>query len=588
MGHRSLSAVGWTSFGGQGSGHETVGADVRLVSLRVSNYRTTGSAQVLPLNTRTSIVGPNNSGKTNLLRAVELLFTGNENRLGYDRERDLTFGVSSAKTSLLATFDGNPVGSDARLYAKLDQLHELLGTERLDSDFTMSLQFSANSNPSYQFFPNAAKPKNGSDRALYSSIKNQLVGELLGSFKCHYVPSAKSISDLYDDLLMPFLRGLAAQALDGYLPELQQALSDVAAEINLELDRVGLGDLSASFSLPQESAESLFSSFDLNLADPNKTLLANKGQGIQSTALLASLLWITREERQRGLSSIWLLEEPESYLHPELSRSCVQLLEELRKEAQVIVTTHALAFVPQDPESIVGCDIDEGETRLATYKTYADATKKIRDSLGVKFSDFYSLGALNLLVEGPSDRELISWALISLTSEGAGQWPLLSEAELLDFGGVGHLAGFLRATWEMIRDERAAIAVFDGDDAGVKERKALQRYFGQKDVGFEANRDYVSVRDRFAIEGLFPDEWIIDLHDENPTWFENYSVDTGGVLEPYKIKDARKARAQKHLIDLAEESEGDLDWANRWILFLDACERALATQKKRVDNLAGP
>ena len=557
---------------------------MRLVSLQVRNYRTVAGAQVLPLNSRTSIVGPNNSGKTNLLRAVELLFTGNENRLGYSRERDLTFGASSAKTSLLATFDGDPDGVDSALYEKLDQLHSLLGTERSETSFTLNLQFSANSNPSYQFFPTQAKPKNGSDRALYSQVKNQLVGDLLGSFEVHYVPSAKSMVDLYEDLLMPFLRGLAASALREHLPKLHEALDGVAAEINLELDRVGLGGLKASFSVPDESAEALFGSFDLNLSDPKKTLLFNKGQGIQSTALLASFLWITREERQRGRNPIWLLEEPESYLHPELSRSCVQLLEQLRKESQVVVTTHSLAFVPQDPQSIVGCDIELGETRLVSYPSYVEATGSIRESLGVRFSDFYNLGSLNLFLEGKSDRELINWAIVLLTEEGAGQWPLVSQAELLDFGGVSHLAGFLRATWAMIRSERAVVSVFDGDAAGRREREALQGYFGQKQVPFDSNRDFVSVRDGFAIEGLFPDEWIVELHGDHPSWFETFSVDSAGSLEPYRIKSARKASVQERLVDRSEQSEGNLQWAKRWITFLNACEGALRIQEKSVGS----
>jgi hypothetical protein len=128
---------------------------VKLVSLRVRNYRTVGpDEQTLHLDGGLTLVGPNNSGKTNLLRAVQLLSTGWDNSQGYASASDLTFGERGVKTSLLATFDGDdsPGGPDEAIYEALDSLHEILGTERIGSSFTLSLQFSPSDTPVYQFF----------------------------------------------------------------------------------------------------------------------------------------------------------------------------------------------------------------------------------------------------------------------------------------------------------------------------------------------------------------------------------------------------------------------------------------------------
>src|SRR5690606_33995214 len=109
----------------------------------------------------------------------------------------------------------------------------------------------------------------------------------------------------------------------------------------------------------------------------------------------------------------------------------------------------------------------------------------------------------------------------------------------------------------------------DGDDAGVKERKDLQQYFGQKKVQFRANEEFVSVRDRFAIEGLFPDAWLISLYSSRPGWFETFSVDASGSLEPFKVKDDRKGDVIKALRAVAD-SQADLAWAERFISVLAA------------------
>jgi hypothetical protein len=67
--------------------------------------------------------------------------------------------------------------------------------------------------------------------------------------------------------------------------------------------------------------------------------------------------------------------------------------------------------------------------------------------------------------------------------------------------------------------------VSDRDPAGSKERTDPQQFFGHKNVPFEANRQYVSVRDCFATDRLFPDEWIAEMHEQHSAWFDTFSLD---------------------------------------------------------------
>lgn len=553
---------------------------MKLTEIRVRNFRSIEAEQHFRIPGRMALVGPNNSGKTNLLRAIQVLFTGQSNSYGYSRDSDLTFGVGKARTSITATFDGDPE-IEKEIYDGVDELHALQGTDRTSSQLNLTLYFTDTNTPVYSFFPNIKRPKPGAQAAQYSRTHIALLNRLLGGFSLHYVPSAKSVSQIYQELLTPFLRRKVSKVIEPHLPQINSSLTEAADALNAELKNANLSEYEASFSLPGQSVEALVSGFDFMIADPQKTPIHDKGMGIQTTALLAAFRWITQQESSKGREVLWLLEEPESYLHPLLAENCNSLLENLADDATVVKTTHSMAFVPQDPNYVSGTSLNaKNRTEVQSFKTFTEAVSAIRTALGIKFSDFYNLSLFNIFVEGPTDREIFGWVLSKLSEE---TYPLrlVRQAKFEDFGGVKHLSGFLRATYQFIRHEYACVTVFDGDDAGEKERRDLQAYFGQNSIPFEANAHFVSVRSRFAIEGLFPDDWIKAIYEEHGNWFDSYAVDAAGQLEPFKVKDGRKSNMQSRLIALAEDEDG-LEWAGRFINVLQVIDTALDTLHEKL------
>ncbi len=535
---------------------------MKLIEIRIRNFRSIESEQHFSIPGKMTLVGPNNSGKTNILKAIQVFFTGFDNIYGYARESDLTFGVGRARTSIIATFDGDPT-TDRHIYESLDELHELQGTTRNGTQVTLTLYFTDTNTPVYSFFPNVRRPQAGAQSAQYSRTHKSLVTTLLNSYSLHYMPSAKSVDQIYNELLTPFLRRKVSKVIEPYITDIERSLSDAATALNEELFNAQLSDFSASFSLPSQSIEELVAGFDFMIADPQRTPIHEKGMGIQTTALLAAFRWITRQEISSGKTVLWLLEEPESYLHPNLATNCNSILENLAEDAIVIKTTHSMAFVPQDPAHVRGTQLNtNNHTEIQEYASFNESISSIRAALGIKFGDFYNLSKYNVFVEGKSDREIFQW-LLEIISPEEHAWECLRKANFEDFGGVKHLSGFLRATYQFIKDEQACIAVFDGDEAGENERRALQNYFGQKSIPFQANQHFVSVRSRFAIEGLFPDEWIVTIHSEHPSWFETFSVDASGELEPFKVKDSKKENIQSALMRKAE-SESGIEWASRF------------------------
>lgn len=276
---------------------------MKIENLRIRNYRTIGQEQTIDLTKGLTIVGPNSSGKTNILKAIELIFTGFENKLGYELKNDKTFGTSTEQTTLTVAFSGERGGEDEDFYVLYDELNQMLEEPKPTIEkFFLYLSFPNSENPKYVFFPNEKK-KSDTSKAI-SRIQRQAVTLLLEKFVCHYVPSSKSIDDLYSSLLQPFIRRSVASVLGDKLQEINKSLQEISGHLNAQLAIAGLKHISSHFSLPNNSLEELIHKFEFHLSDPNKTSIDRKGMGIQASAILASFLWITKEEKKLAKSPI--------------------------------------------------------------------------------------------------------------------------------------------------------------------------------------------------------------------------------------------------------------------------------------------
>ncbi len=559
---------------------------MKIKSVSVRGYRTIKDELSFDIDGAVTLVGPNNSGKTNTLRALHCFFTGYENSLGYDFSTDTCKGEKSLRTNIQITFAEISAESDGELVEAIQSIRELLKVSAPTPDeITLYLTFSPNSNPVYRAYPNVRRPKQ-SDGVAYSRAEKKLFEYIFEKFSIHYIPSEKSIEGIYENLILPFLLKQVHGVLLEHLPRVKAALTDTANEIKNTLHTAGLQHFNPSFEIPK-SADEMLKTVGFNLQDSNITSFFRKGMGIQSAVMLATFCWIARQEQSSGKLSLWLIEEPESYLHPELATQCRLILKELGTLSQVVVTTHSLGFVPQDPNQAVGIQLDGKWTKGSTFKTYHEATSRIKKSLGVKFSDYYNFTRYNVLVEGQTDRDYLQAIIktISTTENLRLRYPILTgkEIAIFDYGGVKGLEGFLRATHEFILGERAVVTMLDGDDAGNKTRRDLQNYFGNKRISFESNLHFVIVRDRFPIEGLIPDGWINGIRALHPGWFEDYSLDAQGTILPFKIKDQNKRGVLDLFMSMLTPSDFDT-WAERWSGVLDALESALRRQDQLISR----
>lgn len=554
---------------------------MQISNIRIRNFRTIKNEVTFDARSGMTVVGPNNAGKSNILRAIGVFFSGVENN-AYDVLTDLSHGVHNERTSITVSFETLDAEEDEeflRLHEELRLLHP--EPPQKTELIILSVYFTEKNKAVYSFFPNTKRPT-GAPNAQYSRVQSELIEKIFGTFKVIYIPSAKSYSEIFSDVVSPEIVKSTKSIISKVVPEVDAALKTITDIMNGTLDECGMQGISTRISTGQRAHADFMSGVELQISDQIVTEFSRKGTGVQSAAIFSALVWIDQVRRDEGLRPIWLIEEPESYLHPELTGVVNQLLRKLGSQSSVIISTHSLAFVPTDVESVVGCEIEAGRTVLRRFDTYYRATERIRNSLGVKFSDYFSLSEYNVGVEGQSDRSIFETIYFLLLDKGGlngDQYPRLDKVKYLTFGGVRDLGAFLKTTYPMINKERPFVSVLDGDDAGMRTRQELQQFFGQKQVRFDSGTDFISIRHGFSIEGLFPDEWIIDLHERSPQYFRSYSVDAQGGLEPFSIYNNHKAASQNYLLERAKSEEVDV-WSVRFLNVFAALETSLSNQER--------
>ena len=554
---------------------------MQISNLKIKSFRTITSEQTINFEKDLTIVGPNNSGKTNLLHSIMCFFTGYNENYPYNTEQDLPYNEKGVKTSLTCTFTDDPNGKNAEIFEKLVKLRQMLGLEHeSENTFSINVYFNAN-NPVYQIHPGVKRPKD--KQAQFSALQKQFITSVLDLFQIYYVPSNKSITELYDSFVTPFIRKKVAEVLKNYDSEIRDSIRSLSDSMNYSLSKNGIS-FTTSFEYPEKAIDNLVSKLDLYINDKNNSSIFSKGMGIQATTILATFKWITEQQPEKKI--IWLIEEPETYMHPKLAIQSAKILEDLSENSTVIKTTHSLTFIPTTIEKIQGTSLGQNKNTIVnSYNSHAEATKDIRNSLGVKFCDYFGLSPLNLFVEGKTDREYLDKVIATLNDSEKAQAPTLASRsiQIRDFTGVSDLKGFLRSNYEIIRSETIVISLFDGDEAGSKAIRDLQGFFGKKG-GFNSNKDYVELPNKLPIEGLLPESWITEAHKENSNYFEFYSEDSNEKLTDFKIQDKQKTIFMEKMFRKIEMQTSS-EWKERFMAVFLTIEKAIAINRARRAHL---
>ncbi|BDX06180.1 ATP-dependent nuclease [Planctobacterium marinum] len=263
----------------------------------------------------------------------------------------------------------------------------------------------------------------------------------------HYFDGAKIIDEL-DELRCD---KATPSNWSGYKKKMKLWLSEILSETVTNIDIVGR-DLSFEF----ES--------DLHFS------LEQLGTGVSQIVMLLSHLWINKDKNLNVF-----LEEPEANLHPEAVIKLVSIFEKEMTNHSFFITTHS--------PSLIDC-INENWAVYRTLKTSSGASNitpndniikyyETLDSLGVKASQILQSNTV-IWVEGPSDRIYLNkWIHIFANGE-------LKEGKdysFLYFGGT-NLASFTaledldEELINMLSTSRKAYLIADSDCCSQSQRNS--------------------------------------------------------------------------------------------------------------------
>lgn len=420
---------------------------MRLIEFSVTNFRSITSAHKVPISGTTILIGRNNEGKSNILRALSIAmnilqrhameerrgsysvrraYTYRKDETLYFWERDFPITLQSRqgknqsifklefeldyaeidefKNEIQSHLNGTlplliQIGKDNKPSIKVNKRGR--GSKTLNSKSTKIAEFIAR-----RIFFNHI-PAVRTDREALAVIGEMLSRELRVLEKdTNYQNALKTISDLQK----PILKNLAhriKEPLSEFLPNIK----GVEIQIVENLRRV-----------------TPFRDFEVVIDDGTPTNIEFKGDGVKS---LAALGLLKNKSIKSGISVI-AIEEPESHLHPEAIHQINDVICSLVDENQVIISTHNPLFVDRDnvKSNII---IDCGKAKTAK------SVREIRDLLGIKASDNLINANYALVVEGDDDKVSLTSLLKQLSDKISKA--LKSKLFVIEpIGGAGNLS----------------------------------------------------------------------------------------------------------------------------------------------------
>ena len=384
---------------------------MKLVSFSAKSYRSISAAYKLPLGDFTVIVGPNNEGKSNILKAFALglnILSGSRN-IRFTRT---IYPISSSR--LIERFDYNwfrdyPLNQQVENpNGKSEFTYEFELSSEEFSDFRDSIKINLTTNLKANIVIgnegfNIDFLMKGKGKASLNKKKDEIAVFINKKIALQYIPAIRTADiaiNIVDNLLEQELSILEEdpnfQAIVTSLQKLQQPIIRRISKNLKDTISSFIPDVSNISIKNKENVSKLISaSCKIYINDGTETDLQLKGDGVISLTAIALLQYFSKK-RSLEKGFILLLEEPESHLHPRAIQNLKEVLSEISKTNQVVVTTHSPILVNRS-------NIRHNILVQSGKAVPAREIKEIRDSLGITLSDNLSSAYLVILVEGEED-----------------------------------------------------------------------------------------------------------------------------------------------------------------------------------------
>ena len=422
----------------------------RLLSMKVVGLKSLKDTQLnFVEHGCTALVGPNDSGKSSLLRALWLFFTEHPAVRPDERSRGL-----GAAPYAECTFDFGGELEKALNFPR--------GQYKLSREFTRG----------------AAYRIQGITK---TDVQGKVGWQPATNFLPHYQPlQAELFAYQYPrkDVGAPTRRVISDRFhLAAPLPPIQQREADDTS--TRELGKLVRDSWKSS---PRHGFTCIHSGDHVthSIEDDRRQYfpLCDMGGGLQR---FLSLIFQIDEIRRKEKGDLLIaLDEPENSLHPQAQRDLLRFLNRL-PDTQVVYATHSPAMIdltrPETTKTVL-FDYQKESTIVLDRKHLYDNYETTRLALGVLPTDSLCYGFVNIIVEGAIDLLVYtSWAQ-KLSSNGK----LDLDLALLRFinGGGSSVPTFFKVAFST---GLPTIAIVDNDKAGRRYKQKILKFLEEE--GYE-------------------------------------------------------------------------------------------------------
>ena len=444
---------------------------MRLISsIQVQSFRSLKSVRINELGNFTAFAGPNNSGKSNLLRALNAFFTDytDEDRLidfpsDYYRP-DIRRNIRRKRIRVSVTFT---LPEQFGFRKGLESVRQLLA----GSSFKITKEWGRDSFlPTYYL-----------DDSELGAEDSQKIDQFLSLITFRYIPNRmlplKLIQNEHKRLRDVLVRKVGRSVSDhsAVFQDIKRRsntlVQDLSARLNDAVD--GLGEL--SMAVPDSWQDIVFAMGYRFGTSGNEIEDFAQGSGVQSLLMMQTLALIDTDRTQTfgwRQGTIWAIEEPEASMHSSMEAKVASYLAEIsatdNRRLQVLATTHSDLVLQYSDKIILtylktGRTVFEANDKRRALQTAAEMgiSRWVHPILSVPLSPL-------VIVEGKYDYDFMIGALRLLRVETIEVAYLGVLQHQQGDGGIEHLRRYIRESAAAIRaraEGAPVIIVLDWDAA---------------------------------------------------------------------------------------------------------------------------
>jgi energy-coupling factor transporter ATP-binding protein EcfA2 len=544
---------------------------MKILGLKASNYKTLCDLSVSFSTHFTAICGPNDSGKSNIVKAIRVLLEADDYYLGPFTEITVKDDYPVWNQEAL---EGREIKLEIELSLDRDRdvaIHQVVCKQLTLEEPAQELRLTMTLSFSHKGMSVCAACGGKESTGLEA---DQILKALRGAGPLLYHNSTsverpyRRRRDFHGMLteVSPDYQRLQAEVQTHVDKRLKKVIKGHQKEISELLGRLE-SKYNVGIAIPKFDFD--YMPFGITLGDKNAAVPLNDwGSGTQNRTQILLQLFRAKQVSQSKTSAskvtpVLMIEEPECFLHPSAQAEFGRILRDLAEEfqVQVIITTHSPYMLShQDPASNILLNrrlvkrqklntMIEGVSSDQWAKPFALALGVSGNELTPWRDLFFAAADSIFLVEGPIDKAYFDL----LRSEDHGDNRFRFAGEIFDYGGFSSLTNTILVRFIKNKYRRVFITV--DLDALPHVEKKLQSLELKKDSDYMALG--VNSAGRRAIEGYLPDSIVNAVNAANTDLVRALSSDNRE-----ESQNAKRRLKEKYLSEFkAAAKPGSDDYA---------------------------